>query len=103
MAERATKKTKRPVARQASAGHGTAGHGTAGHTGHGTTGSAPVTDLAQSAASRIKTLERENTRLQQQLEEANERISRLEESRTEAVNRIDWVIDSLHNILEKSA
>jgi phage shock protein A len=100
MAERATKKTKRPVARHASAGHGTTGHGT---TGHGNAGSAPVTDLAQSAASRIKTLERENTRLRQQLEEANERISRLEESRTEAVNRIDWVIDSLHNILEKSA
>jgi phage shock protein A len=90
MAERASRKSKRPVPRHADAGHGS-------------TGSAPVTDLAQSAASRIKSLERENTRLQQQLEEANERISRLEESRSEAVNRIDWVIDSLHNILEKSA
>ena len=89
MAERASRKSKRPVPR----------HGSAG----GNTGSAPVTDLAQSAASRIKTLERENVRLQQQLEEANQRISRLEESRSEAVNRIDWVIDSLHNILEKSA
>jgi phage shock protein A len=88
MAERASRKSKRPVPR-----HGSAG-GNAG---------APVTDLAQSAASRIKTLERENVRLQQQLEEANERIARLEESRSEAVNRIDWVIDSLRNILEKSA
>jgi phage shock protein A len=88
MAERASRKSKRPVPR-----HGSAG-GSAG---------APVTDLAQSTASRIKTLERENTRLQQQLEEANERVARLEESRSEAVNRIDWVIDSLHNILEKSA
>jgi phage shock protein A len=92
MAERATRKNKRPVPR-----HGSTGGNTGGNAG------APVTDLAQSAASRIKTLERENTRLQQQLEEANERIARLEESRSEAVNRIDWVIDSLHNILEKSA
>jgi hypothetical protein len=88
MAERASRKSKRPVPRNPNAGHGN-------------TGPAPVTDLAQS--SRIKSLERDNARLQQQLEEANERILRLEESRTEAVNRIDWVIDSLHNILEKSA
>ena len=92
MAERASRKSKRPVPR-----HGSAGGSAGGNAG------APVTDLAQSRASRIKTLERENTRLQEQLEEANDRIARLEESRSEAVNRIDWVIDSLHNILEKSA
>ncbi len=94
MAERACRKSKRPVPR-----HGSAGANAV----QGSTGAAPVTDLVQSTASRIKSLERENARLQQQLGEANERISRLEESRSEAVNRIDWVIDSLHNILEKSA
>jgi uncharacterized coiled-coil DUF342 family protein len=50
-------------------------------------------------AQRIKELERERDRLKNQLKEAEERIRRLEESRVEAVNRIDWVIDSLHNVL----
>jgi hypothetical protein len=50
-------------------------------------------------AQRIKELERERDRLKIQLKEAEERIKRLEESRAEAVNRIDWVIDSLHNVL----
>jgi len=35
--------------------------------------------------------------------EAEERIARLQESRSEAVNRIDWVIDSLHNLIESDA
>lgn len=54
-------------------------------------------------AQRIKTLEAEADRLKTQLSEAQERIGRLEESRNETVNRIDWVIDSLHNVLEQSA
>lgn len=54
-------------------------------------------------AQRIKTLEAEADRLRSQLSEAQERIGRLEESRNETVNRIDWVIDSLHNVLEQSA
>ena len=52
---------------------------------------------------RTKQLERECDRLKEQLAEAHERIARLEQSRAEAVNRIDWVIDSLHNVLEKGA
>jgi len=51
-------------------------------------------------AQRIKTLETERDRLKAELVEAVGRIERLEESRTEAVNRIDWVLDSLHNVLE---
>ncbi len=43
---------------------------------------------------RVKTLEIE-------LERARARIRELEASRVEAVNRIDWVIDSLHNVVEK--
>jgi hypothetical protein len=54
-------------------------------------------------AQRIKTLEAERDRLKSDLVEAEERIGRLEESRTEAVNRIDWVLDSLHNVLETGA
>jgi uncharacterized coiled-coil DUF342 family protein len=52
---------------------------------------------------RIKALEAERDRLKSQLSEAEERIGRLEESRSETVNRIDWVIDSLHNVLEQGA
>lgn len=52
---------------------------------------------------RQRALERERDRLKAQLQEAHERIARLEESRSEVVNRIDWVIDSLHNVLEKGA
>ncbi len=54
-------------------------------------------------AQRIKTLEAERDRLKSDLVEAEERIGRLEASRTEAVNRIDWVLDSLHNVLETGA
>jgi uncharacterized coiled-coil DUF342 family protein len=54
-------------------------------------------------AQRVKALEQERDRLKAQLAEAEERIGRLEESRTETVNRIDWVIDSLHNVLENGA
>jgi len=31
------------------------------------------------------------------------RIGELEATQTDAVNRIDWVIDSLHNVLEDKA
>jgi chromosome segregation ATPase len=54
-------------------------------------------------AQRIKALEAERDRLKADLVEAEARIGRLEESRTEAVNRIDWVLDSLHNVLETGA
>jgi len=86
MAERASKKSKRPAPRRRSAARGK------------TAGAAQ-----EHGANRVKTLERECDRLKTQLEEAHERITRLEQSRSEAVNRIDWVIDSLHNVLEKGA
>jgi hypothetical protein len=40
----------------------------------------------------------ENARLKEQLAEALERIADLELKQTEIINRIDWVIDSLHNL-----
>jgi hypothetical protein len=61
----------------------------------------PSSDSPERSASYIKALERERDRLKAQLQETKERLARLEESRTEVVNRIDWVIDSLHNVLEK--
>ncbi len=52
---------------------------------------------------RIKTLEAERDKMKAELDEALARIGRLEASRSEAVNRIDWVLDSLHNVLETGA
>ena len=40
----------------------------------------------------------ENARLKAELVEARERIADLELKQTEIINRIDWVIDSLHNL-----
>ena len=81
MAERVTRKGKRPAARRAVAAF----------------------DSADRQGQRIKSLERECERLKTQLAEANERIAALEQRRAEAVNRIDWVIDSLHNVLENGS
>ena len=64
---------------------------------------APAPGASDRHAQRVKALERERDRLKTQLAEAETRIARLEESRAEAVNRIDWVIDSLHNVLENGA
>jgi len=81
MAERVTRKSKRSSSRRG--------------------GERPVAgfDSADRQGQRIKSLERECERLKSQLAEANERIAALEQRRAEAVNRIDWVIDSLHNVL----
>ena len=84
MAERATKKSKRPARRSVSK-------------------RTRESDSSEQSSSRIKALERDCDRLRTQLEEAQERIARLEEGRSETVNRIDWVLDSLHNVLEKGA
>lgn len=84
MAERVTRKSKRPAARRA--------------------GERPAAlDSADRQGQRIKSLERECERLKAQLAEANERIAAFEQRRAEAVNRIDWVIDSLHNVLENGS
>jgi hypothetical protein len=40
----------------------------------------------------------ENARLKAELAQAKERIADLELKQAEIINRIDWVIDSLHNL-----
>lgn len=42
----------------------------------------------------------ENARLAAELVAAQARISELEQKHAEVINRIDWVIDSLHNLSE---
>ena len=88
MAERARAKAKRPAT--------THRRRTEGRT-------ASTAQTADHSAQRIKTLERESERLKAALAEAEERIARLEANRAETVDRIDWVLDSLHNVLESSA
>ncbi len=85
MAERVSRKGKRPAPRRASERAGAA------------------FDSADRQGQRIKLLERECERLKAQLSEASERIAALEQRRAEAVNRIDWVLDSLHNVLENGS
>jgi hypothetical protein len=58
-------------------------------------GGAPAEVIAQ--------LERERDDLRFELAAAESRIAALEQQRTELLNRIDWAIDSLHNLLEKQA
>lgn len=51
----------------------------------------------------LEAVERERDQLKAQLSEALARIAKLEKARDEALNRIDWAIDSLHNVLEGDA
>lgn len=61
--------------------------------------SAPPLD-ATSLLARVIRLESERDRLQTELATATARIQALEESREQVVNRIDWVIDSLRNLID---
>lgn len=88
MAQRDREKVKRTAARPADSAAGSAS-------------AAGLADAVQRLEARAKTLERERDSLKSELEAAQARIRRLEETRAEAVNRIDWVIDSLQNIVDK--
>lgn len=52
---------------------------------------------------KLKALQDERDKLKSDLKVALTRIGELEATQTDAVNRIDWVIDSLHNIVEDKA
>jgi hypothetical protein len=86
MSERATRKGKRQAAppRHAS-------------------GRAGAAESKRSAGSRLEAIERERDQLKAQLADAQALIAKLQQARDEAVNRIDWAIDSLHNVLESDA
>jgi hypothetical protein len=59
-------------------------------------GKAPA--KAGAGASAGSGLGEENARLKAELAQAKERIADLELKQAEIINRIDWVIDSLHNL-----
>ncbi|KUO67597.1 MAG: hypothetical protein APF80_12635 [Alphaproteobacteria bacterium BRH_c36] len=52
---------------------------------------------------KINSLQAERDALNNELKAARARIGELEAAHKDAVNRIDWVIDSLHNIVEEKA
>jgi uncharacterized coiled-coil DUF342 family protein len=51
----------------------------------------------------IAQLEQERDALKGELKAVEARIAALEQQRTELLNRIDWAIDSLHNLLESKS
>ena len=51
-------------------------------------------------ASGLASLERERDTLRAELEAARQRIGVLEAQRRQAIDRIDWVIDSLQHVVE---
>ena len=55
-----------------------------------------------SPAALIRTLEAERDRLLAELTAAKKRIAALEVARDQVLNRIDWVIDSLHSLTDDS-
>jgi chromosome segregation ATPase len=58
------------------------------------------TASAGADAARLAQIERERDELKARLVAAEARIAELEHQRVEVVNRIDWIIDSLQNVLE---
>lgn len=54
-------------------------------------------------ADTLETLKSERDELKRQLEAAHQRIAALEKQKEDAVNRIDWVIDSLNTLLDSDA
>lgn len=60
-------------------------------------------DAASRLEARAHSAERERDALKAELEAARGRIAELERNRDLVANRIDWVIDSLHNLLENRA
>lgn len=52
---------------------------------------------------KIKALEKERDGLKAELEAARLRIAALDQSRRQAADRIEWIIDSLNGLVDKDA
>lgn len=55
-------------------------------------------DASDAMSQRLAQAERERNDALRQLADANERIKQLESVQEQVVNRIDWVVDSLHTL-----
>jgi chromosome segregation ATPase len=62
---------------------------------------AGISDAMQRLEAEARKLERERDGLLLELEAARARIKVLESTQTDVANRIEWVIDSLHNLSDK--
>ena len=67
-------------------------------TGRGARAQAAAT---KSPADAVEQLELERNELRTRLAAAEARIELLESQRLDVLNRIDWAIDSIHNVLER--
>jgi len=77
-----SKKSKRPVARKAA-------------------GQSDLASAVERLEGRISALQAERDGLVAELKAARARVGELEALQKDTVNRIDWVIDSLHNLVEE--
>ena len=64
---------------------------------------AAPTPAAPTSEDRLEQLEHERNEAWRQLAAAEKRIKQLESTQDEVVNRIDWVIDSLHNLTDRKS
>jgi hypothetical protein len=67
----------------------------------GRTALAAKPPAAEAPAAAVKRLEMQNTQLSKALKDAEARIAELERQRDSALDRIEWVIDSLHSLREE--
>lgn len=63
--------------------------------------SGDLTGAVERLEAEVKSLRNERDTLAKELEAARGQISELESAQTDAINRIDWVIDSLHNLMDQ--
>lgn len=94
MAQRGKENVKRPSARAGAKGPQVA------KTEPAKPAEAARSDVVQRLEARAKALESERDLLKAELEAARQRIASLEESRSAVASRIDWVIESLHGIVD---
>ena len=57
---------------------------------------------AATPEARVRALEQERDVLKRELEAARQRIAALEESRSIVASRIDWIIESLSNVVDRN-
>lgn len=65
-----------------------------------TDAAAGLAEAVHGLEARARSLERERDGLKLELEAARRRIAELEDQRSQVINRIEWAIDSLHNLIE---
>jgi multidrug resistance efflux pump len=60
----------------------------------------PLQVAVERLEARVHDLKRERDAFEAELAAAKAKITALELARTDAINRIDWVLDSLHTVLQ---